>query len=100
MGYNYCQGQLVGPFEPNEELYNRIKADAAIDFSFISHIGIQTETGNIVLLNDKEFEIGKTGIYEIGNTVITSIKFKETNTHGDTVIIDKNTIIDYIIVIE
>lgn len=100
MGFNYCQGQLVGPFETGEELYERIKEDAATGFSYVSHIGIQTKTGNIILLNNKEFEVGKTGIYEIGNTEITSIKFKETNSHGDKITLDKNTIIDYTIMIE
>ena len=37
----------------------------------------------------KEYEIGKTGIYEIGNTEITSIYFAQ-----DT---DENSIIDYTI---
>lgn len=100
MGFNYCQGQLVGPFDAGEELYERIKEDAATSFSYVSHIGIQTETSNIILLNNKEFEVGKTGIYEIGNTEITSIKFKEINSHGDKIILDKNTIIDYTIMIE
>ena len=42
-----------------------------------------------MLTKDKEIEIGKTGMYEVRNTEITSIKFK-TN-------VDENTLVDYVI---
>ena len=37
------------------------------------------------------YEIGKTGMYEVGNTKITSLQFLEDK--------DNNTIIDYTVVI-
>ena len=89
MGINYFQGQLVGPFKAEEELFNKIKENSAIDVSYVSHLGVQTDISNYILINEKEVEIGKTGVYEIGNTEITSIKFKQD--------VDKNTIIDYTI---
>lgn len=89
MGENLYMGQLKGPFKANQELFELIKADAAIDIQYVKHLGIQTDVSAIVIINNKEYEIGKTGIYEIGNTDITSIMFK-----ADT---DDNTLIDYTI---
>ena len=89
MGENRYMGQLKGPFKANQELFELIKADAAIDIKYVKHLGIQTYVSAIVIINNKEYEIGKTGIYEIGNTDITSIMFK-----ADT---DDNTLIDYTI---
>lgn len=86
---NCYQSQLVGPFSASEELFDTIKENSAIDVEYVSHLGIQTEVGIIVLINGEEVEIGKTGIYEIGNTEITSIQFQTD--------VDKNTIIDYTI---
>ena len=86
---NRYMGQLKGPFKANQELFELIKADAAIDIKYVKHLGIQTDVSAIVIINNKEYEIGKTGIYEIGNTDITSIMFK-----ADT---DDNTLIDYTI---
>lgn len=91
MGNNGCTGQLIGPFNANEELYDRIVAAAAQPISYVSHIGVQTDVRNYVYINGKEYEIGKTGIYEIGNTEITSIYFAQNT--------DENSIIDYTIVI-
>lgn len=92
MGVNGYTGQLIGPFNANEELYDKIVAAAAYPINYVSHIGIQTDTKNIVYINNKECEIGNTEIYEIGNTEITSIYFAQ-----DT---DENSIIDYTIVID
>lgn len=89
MENNIYQGQIIGPFEAYEELYDRIKADAAVNVYCVKHIGVQTDVRNVILINGEEREIGKTGIYEIGNTEITSIQFP--------IDVDKNTIIDYII---
>ena len=91
MGANGYTSQLVGPFTANEELYDRIVAAAAQPILYVSHIGIQTDIKNYIFINGKEYEIGKTGIYEIGNIEITSIYFAQ-----DT---DENSIIDYTIVI-
>ena len=89
MGNNVHQGQLRGPFTAEQELFTLIKEAAAIPFTYITHIGVQTDIRNIIIVNGKEYEIGKTGIYEIGNTEITSLKFKED--------VDINTIVDYTI---
>ena len=89
MSTNGHMGQLLGPFIANEELYDKIVAAAAQPFDYVNHIGIQTDVKNYIYINGKEYEIGKTGIYEIGNTEITSIYFAQ-----DT---DENTIIDYTI---
>lgn len=91
MGINGYTGQLIGPFKANEELYDKIIAAAAQPINYVSHIGIQTDIKNYVYINGEEYEIGKTGIYEIGNTEINSIYFAQ-----DT---DENSIIDYTIVI-
>lgn len=87
MSVNGCTGQLVGPFLANEELYDLIVNGAAQPVDYVSHLGIQTDIGNYVYINDKEYEIGKTGIYEIGNTEIKSIFFAQD--------VDENTIIDF-----
>ena len=89
MGENRYMGQLKGPFKANQELFELMKSDAAIDIKYVKQLGIQTDVSAIVIINNKEYEIGKTGIYEIGNTDITSIMFK-----ADT---DDNTLIDYTI---
>lgn len=89
MGNNVHQGQLRGPFTAEQELFTLIKEAAAVPFTYITHIGVQTDIRNIIMVNGKEYEIGKTGIYEIGNTEITSLKFKED--------VDINTIVDYTI---
>ena len=89
MNNNGYTGQLIGPFNANEELYDKIVAAAAQPIDCVSHIGIQTDVRNYIYINNKEYEIGKTGIYEIGNTEITSIYFSQN--------VDENTIIDYTI---
>lgn len=89
MGNNGHIGQLIGPFKANDELYTKIKENAKIDILYVKHLGIQTEVSTIVYINNKPYEVGKTGIYEIGNTEIKSIYFSK-----DT---DVYTIIDYII---
>lgn len=97
MGTNGCTGQLIGPFNAKQELFDLIKNNSIEDFSYISHIGIQMYNhtspipgeGTMVYINKDAYEIGKTGIYEIGNTKITSIYFSDD--------VDENTIIDYVI---
>lgn len=90
MRVNGCTGQLVGPFTANEELFDKISAAAIQPIAYINHLGVQTDIRNFIYINGKEYEIGKTGIYEIGNTKITSLYFAQ-----DT---DENSIIDYTIV--
>ena len=88
---NGYMGQLQGPFQANEELYTRIKESCIEKMDSICHLGIQTITGDkvVIEINNKEIEIGKTGMYEVRDTEITSIKFKMD--------VDANTILDYTI---
>lgn len=89
MGNNICIGQLTGPFDANVELLNIIKEKASIPVKYIKHLGIQAEEGCIININNKECIIGTTGIYEIGNTEILSLSFKNN--------VNNNVIIDYTI---
>ena len=89
MGDNRRTGQLKGPFIANEELVTKIGMDADFTNFYIRQLGIQTDVGNLVSIDGDIREIGKTGIYEIGNTKIDSLFFIQ-----DT---DENSIIDYVI---
>ena len=88
---NSYMGQLKGPFQADEELFTKIQNTSSEKIAAVQHLGIQTVTGDLVMIeiNGKEIEIGKTGMYEVRNTEITSIKFK-TN-------VDENTLVDYVI---
>ena len=88
---NGYTGQLKGPFHVDEELFTKIQNTSSEKIAAVQHLGIQTVTGDLVMIeiNGKEIEIGKTGMYEVRNTEITSIKFK-TN-------VDENTLVDYVI---
>lgn len=92
MGSNGYSGQLLGPFTANEELIDLIQQDAIREIDYVKHLGIQTDIGIFVSVNGNIVEIGKTGIYEIGNTQVNSIFFL-----NDT---DDNTIIDYTIILK
>lgn len=87
--FNIYTGQLKGPFTAGEELFTKIQNDAAIAVSFVKHLGVQADKGSIISINNKDVEIGKTGIYEIGNTEIKSLIFVQD--------MPENTIIDYTI---
>ena len=95
---NIYQGQIQGPFKANEDLMNKVVEQCKTAPKYIKHLGIQTETDNILINpnalvtliicgKEQTIEIGKTNCYEIGNTKVTSIKFLEDK--------DNNTIIDY-----
>ena len=92
MHINGFMGQLRGPFTANQELCDLIVEQAAYPVSCVSHIGVQSDIGSIIYINEEPYEIGKTGIYEIGNTEIVSIYFDSNK--------DNNTVIDYTIVID
>ena len=87
--FNIYTGQLKGPFNAGEELFTKIQNDAAITVSFVKHLGVQADKGSIISINNKDVEIGETGIYEIGNTEIKSLIFTTDKT--------EKTIIDYTI---
>ena len=92
MGDNGYTGQLLGPFEANQELIDLIQQDALREIKYVKHLGIQANVRTFLNINGKEVEIGKTGIYEIGNTEISSIYFID-----DT---DDNVIIDYTVILK
>ena len=88
---NGYMGQLKGPFQADEELFTKIQNTSSEKIAAVQHLGIQTVTEDLVMIkiNGKEIEIGKTGMYEVRNTEITSIKFKTD--------VDENTLVDYVI---
>ena len=86
---NRYQSQLKGPFNADEEIMDLVRAAAAVDVECIWHLGVQTDVRALIRVNGHEVEIGKTGIYEIGNTEVTSLQFVQD--------VDENTIIDYVI---
>lgn len=101
-GINKAQGQLIGPFNAGQELMDLIAEQCVSKPSYIEHLGIQTETHNvnihpetlieITISGQKHtIEVGKTGMYEIGNTKVTSVKFRNDR--------DNNTIVDYIAIL-
>lgn len=90
MANNFHMGQLVGPFAAGENLFNKIVENANIPMTWVSHLGIQAEVGQIVYINNEPYEIGKTGIYEVTNVEINSIYFEND--------VDHHTIIDYTII--
>lgn len=73
-------GQVIGPFEAGADL---LADDGPIgvltpekERPVIYKLGIQTDVGTIVQINDKQIKIGKTGIYELDQIVkITNIIF-------------------------
>ena len=86
---NGYTGQIKGPFAANAELFSQIKAMCVADATDIAHLGIQAEVSSMVSINSEDIEIGKTGIYEVRDTHINSIKFKQD--------MDENTIIDFVL---
>lgn len=98
---NIYQGQVQGPFKAYQDVVDIIREQCVSTEPFyIRHLGIQTETHDVLqhpetlvelVINGKiqTIEIGKSGIYEIGYTCVTSIKFLNDR--------DNNTIIDYVL---
>lgn len=105
-------GQLQGPFSANEELFDKVKVNCKYsnkDSIYITKLGIHIvnnydlkvtdfiensyeehavfQTGPRVFINEKEFQIGQTGMLELEDVQITSIKFTKN--------IDNRCFIDY-----
>lgn len=85
-------GQVLGPFDSTDLLGE----NGAISIftpettpPILSKLGIQASAGTIIQINDAEIKIGKTGIYELDETV--SIK-KLIFPNGA----DSDTIVDFI----
>ena len=60
---NGYMGQLKGPFQADEELFTKIQNTSSEKIAAVQHLGIQTVTGDLVMIeiNGKEIEIGKNG---------------------------------------
>lgn len=86
MGTNGYFGQIKGPFESNQELFQMIKKDANRTVNYVGRLGIQATENDRVFLNNVEFIVGKTGILEARSLEIKSIKF--AHDVGEKVIID------------
>lgn len=69
--------QIRGPFSAGQDLISYIKTEYKTNFNYIKRIGIQTKVKNEITINNKDFEIGKTGILEFDNVQITSLSFKQ-----------------------
>lgn len=87
-GQIYAKDQQGAKFNAGQQLYNLIEAavNPRYGITNISRIGIQAPIATHVLINDIDFEIGKTGILEARDLNITSIRFVEDT--DDSVIID------------
>lgn len=88
-GYNLYQGQIVGPIPARVDIMDLIEEAAGGPVISLKHIGIQTDIGSVVVIENKQIEIGKTGFYEINDTEITTLYFTQAK--------DENTIIDYVL---
>lgn len=86
-------GQVLGPFEANQDL---LADDGPIGIftpekerPVIYKLGIQAATGTVVSINNTSIKIGQTGIYELDDVVkIKNLKFPNGA--------DENTIIDFV----
>lgn len=93
MRLNGRVGQVLGPFEAGIDL---IAPGGAIDLFTpettrpnINKLGIQTSPGTIILINNVSIKVGKTGIYELDETVnVKSLIFQDGA--------DADTIVDFI----
>lgn len=86
-------GQVLGPFNANEDLLSSEGAIGSftpeVERPIIYKLGIQATTGTVVNINDTLIKIGRTGIYELDDSVkITYLSFPNGA--------DENTIIDFI----
>ena len=91
-------GMIQGPFIANEEILTKIQEQCLYQIDYISKIGIiyngdlNLDVNNtifpkiIVIINDIQFQIGKTKILELEDTKINSIKFKKNT--DDKIYID------------
>lgn len=83
-------GMIEGPFTANEEIFTKIQEHCEYPIKYINKIGI-TYTGInpseiFIILNNIQFQIGKTKMLELQDVEITSIKFK--NNTNDKIYID------------
>ncbi len=74
-------GQYIGPFAANEEIIKDIG---------ITRLAISGKTGEFIKLNDKRIELGKTGMFEVDEVQVTSLKFENDvdGTHFVTFLVE------------
>lgn len=86
-------GQVLGPFPANVDLLENNQPIGSLTPEdtkpVLYKLGIQTDTGTIVLLNNIPIKIGKTGIYELDQVVnVRSLVFPDGA--------PENTIVDFV----
>lgn len=93
---NGYQGQIRASdqedhcFKAGDEIMDLIEQACNNQYSgSIQRLGIESPKDTFILINDKSIKIGKTGIYEVNNAYIYSLKFAQ-----DSV---KEAVVDYII---
>ena len=66
-------GQVLGPFEQGVDLLSSggaiSEATPESTRPVLIKLGIQTEVGTVVRINNSEIKVGKTGIYELDEIV-------------------------------
>ena len=87
--YNGTAGQILGNFSANQEITDLIKEkDKLTEFYGLKKIGILANPGDIVIIDDQEIMISRSGVYELDQVkYVKSLKFK-----NDV----ENIIIDYV----
>lgn len=96
MYLNGSVGQIIGPFAAGEDLLAKegiimtlVSENTDSEKIQLRKLGIQATQGTIVKINNMNIKIGKTGIYELDETVaIRSLIFPNGA--------DSNTIVDFI----
>lgn len=95
MRLNGYQGQICaidqpnGYFAANQEILNLIQELTYPNIDYLERIGIEAPQKTRLRINNQLIEIGKTGLYEVDNAEITSIRFIENSS--------RDVIIDFII---
>ena len=87
-------GTIQGPFTANEEIITKIQEQCLYQIAYLSKIGI-IYTGNLIseknkktiVINNIDFQIGKTKILELEDVQINTLHFKEN--------VNDNFYIDY-----
>lgn len=85
-------GQVLGPFDSHDLLAEGGAISAftpEVTKPTLTKLGIQAEVGTLIRINGVDIKIGKTGIYELDETVsIQSLSFPNGT--------DENAIVDFI----
>ena len=74
--------QIIGNFKANQELigtFDENENPLLPKVSFFHEFGIQLKEGQIILINGKEIEMGKTEMLQYVDTAIDSVQLLEDN---------------------